>query len=99
MRILKWFIGLFKRKDRVAVPEQPMLPSPTKVFDDGKFKVGDKVRITCKKRRESNFIYDGKVGEIIRIWDLKRNPWGNYVVVLPNLCQNGFLAEELEIVE
>lgn len=108
MKIVKWIAGLFKPKSKVA-PEnkatantiQPKEPIGQEVLDNGKFKVGDKVLITCKRKRRDNYLYNGKVGEILHIWDLdlERNPWGNYVVILPNMMQNCFLAEELEVVE
>ena len=83
-----------RKKEQTPIPttEEPK-------STDGNFKVGDKVLITCKRKRDANYIYDGKVGEVIHIWDLERNPWGNISVMLPDGCNNGFLAEELEVIE
>lgn len=61
-------------------------------------KVGDKVKITCKKKnRRCNYLYDGKVGELIHICELEKNPWGNYVVILPEGFQDCFYADELSL--
>ena len=62
-------------------------------------KEGDKVSIHCRKDRKEDIItiYDGKVGEVIHVWDAKRNPWGHIVVRLDNGCNNGFYEDELEV--
>ena len=64
-------------------------------------KEGDKVSIHCRKDRKEGIItiYDGKVGEVIHVWDAKRNPWGHIGVRLDNGCNNGFYEDELEVLD
>lgn len=64
-------------------------------------KEGDKVSIHCRKDRKEYIItkFDGKVGEVIHVWDAKRNPWGHIGVRLDNGCNNGFYEDELEILD
>jgi hypothetical protein len=61
-------------------------------------KVGDKVIIHCNDTRDEykHKFYDNQIGKIIHIYDLDKNPWGNIVVILENMMQNSFFAEELE---
>ena len=60
-------------------------------------KEGDTVRIHCRKDRKNSLFYDGKVGEVIHVWDAKRNPRGHIVVRVDNGCNNGFYEDELEV--
>ena len=62
-------------------------------------KEGDKVSIHCRKDRKNTFFYDGKVGEVIHVWDAERNPWGHIVVRLDNGCNDGFHEDELEVLD
>lgn len=64
-------------------------------------KEGDKVSIHCRKDRKEGIItiYDGKVGEVIHVWDAKRNPWGHIGVRLDNGCNHGFYEDELEVLD
>lgn len=70
-----------------------------KVDNVNKLKVGDNVRITCHSRSKvEQELYNQKVGIIRAIWDLKKNPYGNIVVVV-NGFEDCFLEDELELVE
>ena len=73
-------------------------PQPKK---ERQIKEGDKVSIHCRKDRKEHikFIYDGKVGEVIDVWDAKRNPWGHIGVRLDNGCNDGFYEDELEVLD
>jgi len=64
-------------------------------------KEGDKVRIHCRNDRDKDTIaiFDGKVGEVIHVWDAKRNPWGHIGVRLDNDCNDGFYEDEIEVLD
>ena len=61
-------------------------------------KAKDKVKIHCHNRKNIAFIYDNQIGEVEKILDINKNPWGNYCVRLDNGCSNCFYKEELELV-
>lgn len=59
-------------------------------------KEGDKVRIHSASEK----LYDNKVGKVLHVWDLDKNPWGNIVVKIESdNFQNCFLEEELELLK
>lgn len=63
-----------------------------------KIKIGDLVRIHCPNKKHIAFIYDNKIGKVLHIFDINKNPWGNYHVKLENGCNNCFYEDELELV-
>ena len=64
-------------------------------------KEGDKVSIHCRKGRKEDIItfYDGKVGEVIHVYNAKKHPWGHIIVRLDNGCNDGFYEDELEVLD
>ena len=62
------------------------------------FHEGDRVRIHCspKQKKDKKEFYDNQIGEVIHVWDLKRHPWGNIVVLFEHQFQDCFFCEDLE---
>lgn len=92
-----------KAEEQKDIQEKESEINPSEETND-RFKIGDKVRITLsdkskKTRAEGHFMFEGKIGTIKHIWDLKENHWGNYVVTTPDGFQDCFYEEELNIVD
>ena len=66
-------------------------------YKEAAIKTGDRVLIHCKSTRDAivKNIYDNQEGEVLHVWDLKRNPWGNIHVRIEGGYNNDFLLEEL----
>ena len=67
--------------------------------DKSKFiSLGQKVKIHCKDFREKEIkeVYDGKIGVVTAMWELKRNPNSNVGIEFDNNINLLFDIEEIE---